>query len=444
MKASSFTLLVALIAMSLTPCHAESFSTAKANPSRFVTDSAKRAMITSLEELDRNRFYLMNYTVDYQLDQVLQANAASQDSVDRLLQRLLYDVSPRHAESLQFGTGCSAYAATLYDSAQYLMGRNYDFCHMEGKKEAPATAIVLFTAPEGGKKSINFVDAYWLGFHSGFYNDDTTDISALMFAPYLILDGMNEDGLAIGVLHLDGKPTEQNVAGMPDIYTSVAMRAVLDRCSTVDSAINFFRGYNMHMATPASGSLHFMLADAEGDYAIVEWSFADPMHVDSTSVPTVFTVLQADTNRYVTNFYVDPRLNNCKYGGLSMHGRDRYNTLRDTLQTYNYELTSTQSRTLLQAVAQDPNPAKPTSHTQWSNVYNLSRRTISTAILQEFARWYEFTVTGLISKPTGLEQEDADTSSSTHTTKLLKDGQLLIMSEDEVYNAQGSTLRSRQ
>jgi len=429
--------LLALIALSFLPCYGEIQVTA--NPSQYITNPQKRAMLTSLESLDSDRFYLMNYTMDYRLDEVLQANAANMDSVNRLLEKLLYDIQPTHPKSLQFSTGCSAYAAQLKDSLHWLMGRNYDFCHMEGQTEAAATAMVLFTAPEGGRKSINFVDAYWLGFHKGFYTDDTTDISTLMLAPYMICDGMNEDGLAISVLHLDGSPTEQTQAGKPDVYTTVAMRAVLDLCSSVDSAVHFLGSYNMHMATPAKGSLHFMLADSLGKYAVVEWSFADPMHVDTMTTPTVFTVLQSDTDRYVTNFYTDPRLANCKFGGLSNHGRDRYNTLRDTLKTYNYILTAPQSRSLLQAVAQDPNPAKPTSHTQWSNVYNLSKRTVECAILQEYTKWFEFTITGTKPSPSKLEATSPCPQRSS-TLKFKKGDQVYIQHQGKTYTTQGVEL----
>jgi len=99
---------------------------------------------------------------------------------------------------------------------------------------------------------LGFVDAYWLGLLKGFYDDGTTDISTLMLAPYLIVDGMNEDGLALSTLALDGMPTDQNEPGKQNIYVSVAMRAMLDSCSTVNQAIDFLKRYNMHMTTAAT------------------------------------------------------------------------------------------------------------------------------------------------------------------------------------------------
>jgi len=42
------------------------------------------------------------------------------------------------------------------------------------------------------------------------------------------MDGMNEAGFAISVLHLDGKPTQQNI-GNKKLTTTVAMRYLLDK-----------------------------------------------------------------------------------------------------------------------------------------------------------------------------------------------------------------------
>lgn len=358
------------------------------NPSKYITDPAKRKLITSLTDLDGGRIYTMDYTMDYQLQAAIDAETTDMGSFEKCIGSLLFDL--KAPSSVSFGAGCSAFAATLPESGHYIMGRNYDYCHKEGEGEVETALIVVFTGSQNGKKSVGFVDAYWLGLHRGFYDDGTTDISTLIFAPYLIVDGMNEDGLAFSTLALDGMATDQKEAGKQDIYVSVATRAMLDRCSTVDEAIEFLEGYNMHMTTSAKCSLHYILADANGEYAVVEWSFRNPESVNETSVPDVFTPLQADSNRYVTNFYVDPRLENCIYGGLSTHGRDRYNILRDTMEFHSYRLSEAQAAQLLEAVSQDPDPQKPTSHTQWSNIYNMSNRTVRTAILQEYGKWREF------------------------------------------------------
>lgn len=381
---------IAFVSLALISCSKNNGSEqpATTNPSKYVTDPDKRKMITSLADLDGGRIYTMNYTEDYKLQEAIDAAPTDAASFSKCMSNLLFDV--KATSKISFGTGCSSFAANLTGTGKYLMGRNCDYCHTEGGQEVATALIVVFTAPKNGKKAVGFVDAYFLGLRKGFFTDGVTDLSSLMFAPYLMVDGMNEDGLAFSTLALDGMPTDQKDAGKQDIYVSVAMRAMLDRCSTVDQAIKFLEGYNMHMTTSENFSLHFMLADANGKYAVVEWSFKDPTSVSATTVPDYFVTMQADSNRYVTNFYVDPRLEKCIYGGLSTHGRDRYNTMRDFMNLHSYCLTEQEAKSLLQSVSQSPDPTKHTSHTQWSNVYNLSDRSVKTAILQEYGKWYEF------------------------------------------------------
>ena len=73
----------------------------------------------------------------------------------------------------------------------------------------------------GGKKSISMVDSYWLGLKKGFYTDGESDLSVMMALPYALMDGINEDGLAVAVLHLGGDATIQDTPGKRNILTSV-------------------------------------------------------------------------------------------------------------------------------------------------------------------------------------------------------------------------------
>ena len=76
----------------------------------------------------------------------------------------------------------------------------------------------------------------WIGYTAGTLNDGTTDLSMAAFFPYLLMDGMNEKGLAMSVLKLRGDPTLQDT-GKNKISTTVALRLVLDRAATVDEAL---------------------------------------------------------------------------------------------------------------------------------------------------------------------------------------------------------------
>lgn len=188
------------------------------NPHLLITDEIKVNCITSLQEIEPDRLYVMDYTVDYKLDELVAEGVDCIEKMTEFFKKNLFDVSPDSISFMSPSPGCSAYAATNSENGDFLYGRNYDYCHVENGSEVPTAAILVRTAPKGGKKSISMTDAYWVGFHRGFYNDGKTDISMLISAPYQVLDGVNEDGFAASVLHLGGKPTcqdnpDKNISG---------------------------------------------------------------------------------------------------------------------------------------------------------------------------------------------------------------------------------------
>lgn len=366
-------------------CSSEDNPVPAFNPSAYIKDEAKLTMLHSLvdKENGKGRLYEMNYTSDYKLDEALAAQISGLEELQRFAARSLFDHGVSAQQKIAFGAGCSAYAATDSRQGHYLMGRNYDFCHknpQDNKKEDEIAAIIVHTAPEGGKKSLSMVDGYWLGYKRGFYTDWQTDLSMLMLAPYALMDGINEDGFAIGVLHLDGLPAVQREASKPTIYLSVAMRMLLDKASTVQEATDMLKNYNINMESTAKGSYHFFMADATGHYAIVEYVNRGG---DIKENPDSLDVL-ADTLRYTTNFYNSPRMESTPYGNTSDHGKHRYNILKTNVDASHARMTPTEAMILLQAVSQEPNTDDPTSHTQWSSLYDLTAKALRLSILREY------------------------------------------------------------
>ena len=361
------------------------------NPALLITDQDKLDMLHSLSDLegDKGRIYEMTYTADYKLDAALNAEIKSTTDLVNFVMANLMDRRYPQSQSLNYSAGCSAFACPDTDSKDYLMGRNFDFNHKdENGQRIMIPVIAVHTAPVGGKKSISFVDGQFINYKSGFYTDGKTDLSMLMALPYIPLDGINEDGFAICVLKLDGNPTRQQEAGKKSIFTTVAMRMLLDRVSTVKQAVEMLREYNMCMDTEQA-SYHYFMADATGDYAIVEYTFKERQ-----DYPTEMEILEGDDAlRYVTNFYVSPSMKDSENGSIqSTHGKDRYNTLKAELETLNYKLNPDQAMDLLHKVAQGPEVEESTGFTQWSEVYNLNKKTVKMSILREYDKTFEFTV----------------------------------------------------
>ena len=369
----------------------ESPKVTKQNPTTFIKDAEKVAMLRSMKDVDGSgRLYEINYTADYKLDAVLQSGCTETTQLFNYVAYLLYDSLPSKRAQVSFDAGCSAFAAPDRESGNFLMGRNYDFCHAtaDGKGYKSIAAIMVHTAPEGGKKSISMVDGMQLGYGQGFYTDGKSDLSLLMGLPYAALDGINEDGFAIGVLALKENQTKQNDENKPRIGTTTAIRMLLDRASTVKEALAMLAGYNMDMQGSGRSNYHYFMADATGDYAIVEYTLAK-----GDTIPTVMeTFTGNDTLRCVTNFYVSPTMVGTNDGWGSLHGKKRYWTLRDSLARNNYRLDSEQAMSLLDAVSQPVDLTNITSQTQWSCLYNLSEKTLRLAILREYGKTYNFKV----------------------------------------------------
>lgn len=363
------------------------------NKAVYVTNTDHLAMINSLVRLDDlGRIYEMDYTADYMLDEMLKTDVHDMSGVMRFVATHLFDSVPPTIPVKRFNTDCSMFAVTSPQNGDRLMGRNYDFSHVENGKEVPLPVIVVKTAPKGGKRSICIVDGYWLGFERGFFGDGKSDLSMLMAAPYIFMDGINEDGFAIGVLAVDGNPALQNDPDKRTIWTTAAMRLLIDRASTVDDAITLLKQRNIRLKPPGGkGNFHFFLADAKGDYAVVEYSYRSVGDFDKN--PDQLVVLKGQDYSYVTNFYVDPTLaGDSLLGSESKHGKDRYEKLREVLTMKVNKLTEVEAMKLLGTVAQDAKPGSTTSHTQWSTVYNLTQKSLGISILQEYGKVYSFKV----------------------------------------------------
>lgn len=395
-KTMTTTLTCVILSTSVTTACSDDDTPAKKSPTpttnkaSMISDQAKLDMIYSLVDLEGNkgRIYEMTYTVDYKLDDAINFGIDGQTKLEQFVGAYLMDNTKGKSMSLAYDAGCSAFAAPDKSTGDFLMGRNFDFNHWDkDSNRIDIPVIVVHTAPKGGKKSVSFVDGYFVKYKKGFYTAPKTDLSMLMALPYLLLDGINEDGFAISVLKLDGKPTRQTDASKKTVFTTVAMRMLLDRASTVKEATAMLDKYNMCMDRDTA-SYHFFMADATGDYAIVEYTGKDVNIKNPTNMETLW---QNDTLRCVTNFYVSPTMRETVFGGYSHHGRDRYDKLRAGLLKYNYNVTPAQGLELMKTVAQGPNDDKSsTGFTQWTEMFNLTKRRLTMNLTREWDKTFEF------------------------------------------------------
>ncbi|MDD4081159.1 MAG: C45 family autoproteolytic acyltransferase/hydrolase [Eubacteriales bacterium] len=329
-----------------------------ANPAAFITNEAQLKTLGTIVNIDVGRLYVMDYTAGYLLDEALAMGLATVEDLMEFAQDKLVGGGDIQAHAQPFA--CSAFTATTAEG-EVLFGRNFDY-------KMDMTALLLRTSPPGGYRSLSLVDMGWLGYGLGSLDDGTTDLSAAIAAPYALMDGMNEKGLAVTVLLLHDKPTGQDT-GKNKIGTTIAMRMVLDKAKDVGEAIALIEQYDMQ-SSMENVSFHFMLADATGRVAVVEYC------------DNIMEVLEENK---VTNFYLSPTM-----AGLG-HGKDRYAILDAALAFKANTLTRFEAMALLSLVSQQETE-ESTSMTQWSAMYDLSRKQVAVAIRGDFSRQFNFSL----------------------------------------------------
>ncbi|MDH2425410.1 C45 family peptidase [Sphaerisporangium sp. TRM90804] len=251
------------------------------------------------------------------------------------------------------GVGCSLFSAHG-DPADPVFGRNFDYPRQP--------ALLLFTTPPSGHASVSMVDVSYLGVSSE--QDFATDAGrrALLKAPLLPFDGMNAKGLVVGMATV---PRWQPVhkPGRRTIGSVRVMRLVLDGAATVDEAVEIFGRHNIDTAdTPP---LHYMVADAEGRSAIIEF-------VDGEMV-----VRHGEGAWQAMVNFID--------AGSTEKGRQddpRYHRADRTLRAAGGRLTPEQAMDLLSGLQQH--------HTQWSIVYGKKSGEVRLATGQKYHRVHRF------------------------------------------------------
>lgn len=322
--------------------------------------------LMSFKELNDQPFYEMTYHADYGLDEFLESGAATDDELvsfvtKKILKGVSFEVNPDGA--------CSTFVATTPEEDD-LFGRNFDY--------VPSIGLIVRTAPKDGYESISVVNLNHLGLSAeNMPTKNLLNRVITLAAPYAPLDGMNEKGLAIGVLVITEGVVHQDTGKVP-ITTTSAIRMVLDKAATVDEAIALLKQYDMNSS--GETGYHFQIADANGDTAIVEY-INNEMHV----------LTKEEGYTAATNFVL--------YNDLNLgYGQDRYEKIKETQEATNGIMTEEEALDLLLSVpAQGVREVEGSSEgipsdTQWSCVYNLDDLTLQICTSRDRSRIYTYSL----------------------------------------------------
>jgi penicillin V acylase-like amidase (Ntn superfamily) len=325
-------LLILLCLFLLSACGESVVSLSKTEGGKSTPDEQERTL-KSLRKVDDYPLYTMTYYGAYDISSEIQTAVMSRERP----------------------WACSLFAA-FGDTRHKLYGRNFDW------EFSPA--VLLFTHPPDGYASVSMVDITYLGFRRQDVASLTTSQkrSRLLSAPLLPFDGMNEYGLTVGMAAV---PESQVLvdASKPTIGSVRIIRLLLDRARTTDEAIAFLQKYNIDFA--GGPPLHYMVADAAGHAATIEWRDGE-----------IQVVRNREPWQVTTNFYLAGSSEDEKEQDL------RYYTASKWLKATNGKASSEEAMQLLNSVKQ--------GHTQWSIVYDMVTGNVSVVMAKRYERVHRF------------------------------------------------------
>lgn len=283
--------------------------------------------------------YTMNVKGDFYLDEFVKQGGVKSDSeliefITSNITKGLIDMGISDPE-----IACSSFTAKTKDG-DFVFGRNYDFSKTN-------TCIVFTEKNEGRHSTISTVDLQFLGIDVNKNVGGLMDKITCLAAAYAPLDGINDAGVSCGI-YMTYQGGEETVAtdqntDKPDFTSTTLLRLILDYADNVEEAVEIASAYDLHDS--AKTSYHYMVADASGKSAILEWvNGTDATDNDGSKRELKVTYndndahigdMEASTDyQVITNFVIQPGY----YDGSPAEdkkGYDRYERIYEELNKTN-------------------------------------------------------------------------------------------------------------
>jgi antitoxin component YwqK of YwqJK toxin-antitoxin module len=300
----------------------------------------------SLRRIDNHPLYVMDYSGDYNLDPFL-GNFDGMTDDPALFLEIMDEAAARE---------CSTFTA-LREAGRRFLGRNQDTV-------SHVPALLLFTRPPGRYASVSLLDVRntWI-LKDNLQALPLQERAQLLNAPFWPHDGMNECGLAISHMAIEGdrvfNPVKITIHGMQ------AIRMVLDYAQNVEEAVRLLENYNIFRSEQG----HFLLADAGGQSAVIEY-LDGKMRVMRNREPW----------QVATNFVIRNR----PPAGIT-HLCDRYEKAYTALKEFDGSPSKKEAMNILQRIS-----LNDAYKTQWSVVYDLSNGDVDVAMGRNYRRALSF------------------------------------------------------
>ena len=346
------------------------------------------ASIRSIEQVGGNEYlYTMKYKAAYDLDDVISKDIDSNPELLDYITGRIGKGLPVKMKSAQvadengeLGTfNCTSFQARQADGEGYWFGRNYDYFKNP--------TMVTISHPKKGYSSIAVSDMSHFGYSLEKLPTSLMGKLSCLAAIYAPVDGINEKGLCTSIMALP-KQASQQESGKHKVGTTIIMRLWLDRCATVQEALDLASTLDIRHDTTVGSGYHYMICDASGDCAVLEFDKDDGwksmiVRKDKGEKSMIVTNHLLSEKYYTTE--PDPAVGN-------PHSKSwwRYETAGDYLRRHDGTLTFEQAQDCLAEVHwKDLVWENGTvEDTQFSNVYDQSNITLA------LRNWNDYGATG--------------------------------------------------
>jgi hypothetical protein len=273
--------------------------------------------------------------------------------------RWLNDYHTKKAAELAAPSRCSLFAAYT-TSGEPLFGRNFDRLD-----ETPVLA--RFAAP-GKYVSFAFSPAseVYLGEVMGVPNPSQDQKNKFLYClPFYSTDGINEKGLAVAIAGAPDRRVKHRENRRP-IFVLLFIRRMLDDCQNVEEAARFAETVSPYDKTIDVISHHFLVADADGRWLVIDYPDGDLRLTSGRGKPEV------RTNHFLEG--VPAKDNN-------ITSFTRYDKLREAMNSPKPITSDIDAMDLLRAVR---------NGTAWSVVYEPRSRQGLLAVRENYRILYRF------------------------------------------------------
>ncbi len=300
------------------------------------------ATLGSLEQVDDYPLYTMHYHGSYE---------QRMTSIDGLWGLASANPPQPDPTASPSAWACSLFAA-LGGAEDMLYGRNFDWEY--------SPAVLLFTDPPDGYASVSTVDIAYLGFGGasagGLADLPLVERRALLDAPRMPFDGMNEHGLVVGMAAVP--PGQMRPDPAKETTGSLrVIRNMLDHASNVDEAVAILKSYNIDFE--GGPPLHYLIADPSGRSVLVEFYQGE------------MVIMPNETRWHLATNFLRASVGDSAAGQCW-----RYDTISQRLADAQGRMTTPGAIQLLSDVSQEG--------TQWSSVYGMSTGDVSVTMGRQY------------------------------------------------------------